>query len=77
MPVPEDPNPGCPAFSAAKVAFKCHALKGRWRKGWPDLGKIDLGDTLLDLAGKLLTHAPTMTAGMERARVAKAKPNRG
>ena len=71
MPVPEDPTRGARLFGS-KGCVKCHALKGDGGKVGPDLGKIDLGDTLLDLAGKLLTHAPTMTAGMERARVAKA-----
>jgi cytochrome c len=39
----------------------------------PDLGKIDLGDTQLDLAGKLWNHIPSMTKGMERAKI--IKPN--
>ena len=30
--------------------MKCHAIKGEGSKIGPDLGKIDLGDTRLDLA---------------------------
>lgn len=66
--LPEDPAKGAPLF-ASKGCVKCHSLKGDGGKGGPDLGKIDLGDTQLDLATRLLNHAPSMIQGMQRVRI--------
>jgi len=71
-PLPQDPSKGARLF-VIKGCVKCHALKGEGGKVGPDLGKIDLGDTQLDLAGKLWNHIPSMTRGMERAKI--LKPN--
>jgi mono/diheme cytochrome c family protein len=71
-PFPHDPTRGARLF-INKGCVKCHALKGEGGKEGPDLGKIDLGDTQLDLAGKLWNHIPSMTRGMERAKI--IKPN--
>ncbi len=71
-PLPQDPTRGARLF-VAKGCVKCHALKGEGGKVGPDLGKIDLGDTQLDLAAKLWNHIPSMTKGMERAKM--IKPN--
>jgi mono/diheme cytochrome c family protein len=71
-PLPQDPTRGARLF-VSKGCVKCHALKGEGGKVGPDLGKIDLGDTQLDLAAKLWNHIPTMTKGMERAKI--IKPN--
>ena len=57
----------------SKGCVKCHALKGEGGKIGPDFGRIDLGDTQLDLAAKMWNHIPSMIVGMERARV--IKPN--
>ncbi len=71
-PLPQDPTRGARLF-VSKGCVKCHALKGEGGKVGPDLGKIDLGDTQLDLAGKLWNHIPSMTRGMEQAKM--IKPN--
>src|SRR5512139_3713793 len=71
-PLPQDPTIGARLF-VSKGCVKCHALRGEGGKGGPDLGKIDLGDTQLELASKLLNHIPPMMQGIERAKF--AKPN--
>lgn len=68
--LPEDPTKGARLF-VGKGCVKCHSLKGEGGKIGPDLGKIDLGDTQLDLAAKLWNHIPSMILGMERARIMK------
>ena len=70
--IPEDPAKGARLF-VSKGCVKCHALKGEGGKIGPDFGRVDLGDTLLDLASKLLNHIPPMIQGMERVRM--TKPN--
>jgi cytochrome c len=70
--LPEDPAKGAHLF-VSKGCVKCHALKGEGGKIGPDFGRIDLGDTQLDLAAKLWNHIPSMIVGMERAKV--IKPN--
>jgi cytochrome c2 len=68
--LPEDPAKGARLF-VSKGCVKCHSLKGEGGKIGPDLGKIDVGDTQLDLAAKLWNHIPSMVLGMERARIIK------
>ena len=68
--LPEDPAKGARLF-VSKGCVKCHSLKGDGGKIGPDLGKIDLGDTQLDLAAKLWNHIPSMISGMERAKIMK------
>jgi len=70
--LPENPAKGARLF-AGKGCVRCHALKGEGGKIGPDFGRVDLGDTQLDLAAKLWNHIPSMIAGMERARM--IKPN--
>ena len=70
LPLPQDPTKGARLF-VSKGCVKCHALKGEGGKVGPDLGKIDLGDTQLDLAGKLWNHIPSMTKGMKQAKIMK------
>jgi len=62
--IPEDPVKGGQLF-VSKGCAKCHALKGEGGKIGPDLGKIDLGDTRLNLAAKIWNHTPLMMAQME------------
>jgi mono/diheme cytochrome c family protein len=62
--IPEDPTRGGQLF-VSKGCGKCHALKGEGGKIGPDLGKIDLGDTQLNLAAKIWNHTPSMIIEME------------
>jgi mono/diheme cytochrome c family protein len=62
--IPEDPTRGGQLF-VSKGCAKCHALKGERGKIGPDLSKIDLGDTQLNLAAKIWNHTPSMIAEME------------
>jgi len=68
--LPEDPAKGARLF-ATKGCARCHAFKGEGGKVGPDFGRVDLGETQLDLAGKLWNHIPSMIVGMERARMIK------
>ncbi len=70
--IPEDPTRGARLF-VSKGCVKCHALKGEGGKIGPDFGRVDLGDTLLELTSKLLNHLPPMIQGMERVRM--LRPN--
>ena len=62
--IPEDPARGGRLF-VSKGCAKCHALKGEGGKIGPDLGKIDLGETQLNLAVKIWNHTPSMIIEME------------
>jgi len=68
--LPEDPAKGARLF-VSKGCVRCHALKGEGGSIGPDFGRVDLGDTQLDLASKLWNHIPSMIVGMERARMIK------
>lgn len=72
--LPEDPARGSRLF-VNKGCVKCHALKGEGGKIGPDFGRIDLGDTQLDLVTKLLNHIPSMIVGMERVKMARPHLN--
>ncbi len=56
---------------ASKGCLKCHSIKGKGGSTGPDLGKIDLGDTQLDLVAKIWNHTPSMISGMEKAGIAR------
>jgi len=68
--LPEDPAKGARLFFS-KGCVKCHALKGEGGKIGPDFGRVDLGDTQMELAAKLWNHLPSMIAGIERIRMVK------
>ena len=68
--LPEDPSRGGQLF-VSKGCVKCHAVQGEGGKTGPDLGRIDLGGTQLDLAAKIWNHAPSMIAEMEHAGIAQ------
>jgi len=68
--LPEDPSRGGQLL-VSKGCVKCHAVKGEGGKTGPDLGRINLGDTQLDLAAQIWNHTPSMIAGMEQAGIAK------
>jgi len=69
--IPEDPNRGGQLF-VNKGCAKCHAIKGEGGKIGPDLGKIDLGDTQLNLAAKIWNHTPSMMVEIERTGMIKS-----
>ena len=68
--LPEDPSRGGQLF-VSKGCVKCHAVQGEGGKTGPDLGRIDLGGTQLELAAEIWNHTPSMIAGMERAGITK------
>jgi mono/diheme cytochrome c family protein len=70
IPISEDPTRGARLF-VSKGCVKCHAYKGEGGKIGPDFGRVDLGDTQLELASKLLNHTPSMLRGMERTRMTR------
>ena len=68
--LPENPSKGARLF-VSKGCVRCHALRGEGGRTGPDLGKIDVGDTQLESASKLLNHMPPMISGMERMKMVK------
>ncbi len=68
--IPEDPARGGQLF-ISKGCAKCHALNGGGGKTGPDLGKVDLGDTRLNLAAKIWNHTPAMIVEMESSGMIK------
>jgi cytochrome c len=70
--LPEDPTKGNRLF-ISKGCVRCHAFKGEGGKIGPDFGRVDLGNTQLELAAKLWNHIPSMNIGIERSKM--AKPN--
>jgi cytochrome c551/c552 len=70
--LPEDPTKGSRLF-VSKGCVRCHALKGEGGKIGPDFGRIDLGNTQLDMVAKLSNHIPSMNVGMQRGKM--IKPN--
>jgi mono/diheme cytochrome c family protein len=72
QPLPDDPARGARLFTS-KGCVKCHALKGEGGKTGPDFGRVDLGDTPLDMAAKLWNHLPSMIMGIERVKM--VRPN--
>lgn len=68
--LPEGPTKGARLF-VTKGCVKCHALKGEGGRIGPDLGKIELGDTQLNLVAKIWNHIPSMILSMERAKMIK------
>jgi cytochrome c2 len=68
--LPEDPAIGGQLL-ASKGCVKCHSIDGEGGKIGPDLGKVDLGDSQLDLAALMWNHSPSMIAGMEKAGIVK------
>ena len=72
QPLPEDPARGSRLF-VSKGCVRCHAFKGEGGKIGPDFGRVELGNTQLDMAAKLWNHIPSMNIGMARAKI--IKPN--
>jgi cytochrome c551/c552 len=68
--LPEDPSRGGQLFES-KGCMKCHAIQGKGGNTGPDLGRIGLGGTQLELTAVIWNHTPAMIEGMEKAGIAK------
>jgi mono/diheme cytochrome c family protein len=55
--LPEDPGKGEQLF-ISKGCVNCHGPRSEERNRGPDLSKVDLGDTQLDLAARIWNHTP-------------------
>lgn len=63
-PLPEDPMAGARLFQQQGCA-RCHSIGKEEDKIGPNLARIHLRGSLLDVAGAMWNHAPTMQAKME------------
>ncbi|MBI3326387.1 MAG: c-type cytochrome [Nitrospinae bacterium] len=58
-PLPKDPLEGRKVF-IGKGCARCHAIWGEGGRIGPDLGKVGVGRSVLELAGTLWNHSPEM-----------------
>jgi cytochrome c2 len=68
--LPENPTRGEEIFRN-KGCVKCHPSRGEGSRIGPDLAKVDLGNTQLDLAAKVWNHTPSMIKEMEKGTIAR------
>lgn len=68
MSLPEDPMVGARLF-LDKGCVKCHSLGEEAVRIGPDLGRIELRGSLLDLGGTLWNHAPMMSEKMKELKI--------
>ena len=61
--LPDKPTAGARLF-AQKSCVRCHSLGGEETRVGPDLGRIHLSGTVLDIAGSFWNHAPMMREKM-------------
>lgn len=66
--LPDNPAAGARLF-VEKSCVRCHALGGEEPKLGPDLGRIYLRGTALDLAGAFWNHAPVMREKMRDLKI--------
>jgi cytochrome c2 len=66
--LPDNPAAGARLF-VEKGCARCHALGGEDVKLGPDLGRIRIPGTVLDLAGTFWNHAPVMREKMRDLRI--------
>jgi mono/diheme cytochrome c family protein len=66
--LPSNPVKGSRLF-ISKGCIKCHAIKGEGGTIGPDLGKVNIGGSLLDMAGIMWNHAPYMERMMKREKI--------
>lgn len=66
--LPDNPAAGARLFEEKRCA-QCHALGGEERRIGPDLGRIHIIGTVLDVAGALWNHAPTMREKMRDLKI--------
>jgi cytochrome c2 len=63
IPLPEDPSYGARLFQE-KGCVRCHAIGEAGGRIGPNLGRIHLKGSLLDVAGTMWNHAPAMYENM-------------
>jgi mono/diheme cytochrome c family protein len=68
IPMPEDPMAGARLFQK-QGCVRCHSIGGDDGKIGPNLARIHLRGSLLDVAGAMWNHAPTMQQKMEEMRI--------
>jgi cytochrome c2 len=66
--LPEDPAVGFRVF-IDKECIRCHSIWGEGEEIGPDLGKVTLSGTFLDLAGYIWNHFPYMHQRMGSMRI--------
>ncbi len=72
--LPDNPMAGARVF-VEKGCARCHALGGESRRMGPDLGRIRLPGSVLDLAGAFWNHAPVMREKMIDLKIARPEFN--
>jgi cytochrome c2 len=68
--LPDDPLAGRQVF-IAKGCPKCHAIWGEGGSLGPDLGKVGVWRSVMELAGVLWNHSPEMIEKMRERRIAR------
>ena len=66
--LPDNPTAGARLF-VEKSCVRCHSLGSEPSRIGPDLGRIHLTGTVLDIAGALWTHSPVMREKMQDLKV--------
>lgn len=66
--LPDNPTAGARLF-VQKQCVRCHALGGEERRVGPDLGRIHITGTVLDVAGAFWNHAPVMAEKMRDLKI--------
>ncbi|MEW6749498.1 MAG: c-type cytochrome [Candidatus Latescibacterota bacterium] len=70
-PLPEDPREGARLFQQ-KGCIQCHAVGGQGGSLGPDLSRIYLRGSLLDVAGEMWNHAPQMAEEAQELKAVRA-----
>lgn len=66
--LPDNPAAGAKLF-AEKSCVRCHSLGGEQSRVGPDLGRIHLTGTVLDIAGAFWNHSPVMREKMRDLKI--------
>ncbi len=66
--LPDNPAAGARLF-AEKSCVRCHSLGGEQSRVGPDLGRIHLTGTVLDIAGAFWNHSPVMREKMRDLKI--------
>ena len=66
--LPDNPTAGARLF-VEKGCVRCHSLGSEPSRIGPDLGRIHLTGTVLDIAGALWTHSPVMREKMQDLKI--------